>query len=51
MTRLHTKYLIHSTMTFSKTKMILNISRLACGINQTDHEMPLNFITGNNIKI
>ena len=51
MTRLHTKYLIHSTMTFTKTKMILNISRLACEINQTDHEMPLDFIMGNNIKI
>ena len=38
-------------MTFIKTKMILNISRLACEINQTDHEMPLNVITGKNIKI
>ena len=51
MTRLHPKYLIHSTMTFSKTKMISNISRLACGINQTDHETPLEVITGNNVKI
>ena len=38
-------------MTFTKPKMILNISHVACEINQTDHEMPLDFITGNNIKI
>ena len=37
-------------MTFSKTKMISNISPLACGINQTDHEMPLNLITGKILK-
>ena len=51
MTRLHTKYLIHSTMTFSKTYMISNIIRLAWGKNKTDHETPLKVITGNNVKI
>ena len=50
-TILHTKYLIHSTMTFSKTYMISNIIRLACGKNKTDHETPLKVITGNNVKI